>query len=454
MHQERPMNEQQFAILPTKRVFLRCALPGLLAMVVSSIYMMIDGIFVGRYIGSHALAAVNLAFPIIMILFAVGDMVAVGSAVKIAIALGEKDHTTANRIFSVAFCMILGIGVLFSLLGFLIAPFLIRTLIQDRQLAEVAWDYARFFLYFLPLIMPLFAVDNYLRICGKQTFSMWMNIVVAILNIVLDWLFLAKLGLDIRFAALATSISMMCGVMIALTPFFLKRLTLRFTVPRISARTIVGIFHNGSSEFFNNVSGSFMATVINGFLLHLGGGTAVAAYGIVMYIDSLLIMALYGILDSIQPPVSYNIGAGNWKKAREFFRLSCLVTAAVSFVCLLAMVCFPETLAWLFVKEDTDGVIALTVSALRLYAFAYVFLWLNMVISSFLTAMDRAGDSLTIMLFRALIFPAICLLILPQFLDIYGIFLTPAVSGALTAVISRFMWRKNQKRLHALGRIG
>ena len=186
------MNEQQFAILPTKRVFLRCALPGLLAMVVSSIYMMIDGIFVGRYIGSHALAAVNLAFPIIMILFAVGDMVAVGSAVKIAIALGEKDHTTANRIFSAAFCMILGIGVLFSLLGFLIAPFLIRTLIQDRQLAEVAWDYARFFLYFLPLIMPLFAVDNYLRICGKQTFSMWMNIVVAILNIVLDWLFLAK----------------------------------------------------------------------------------------------------------------------------------------------------------------------------------------------------------------------------------------------------------------------
>ena len=113
-----------------------------------------------------------------------------------------------------------------------------------------------------------------------------------------------------------------------------------------------------------------------------------------------------------------------------------------------------ETLAWLFAKEDTVGVIALTVSALRLYAFAYVFLWLNMVISSFLTAMDRAGDSLTIMLFRALIFPAICLLILPQFLDIYGIFLTPAVSGALTAVISRFMWRKNQKRLHALGRIG
>lgn len=120
------MNEVQFATLPTRKIFFRCALPGLLAMVVSSIYMMIDGIFVGRYIGSHALAAVNLAFPVIMILFAVGDMVAVGSSVKIALLLGQGKNKEANGLFSAAFCMILGIGVLFSLVGFLAAPRLIN----------------------------------------------------------------------------------------------------------------------------------------------------------------------------------------------------------------------------------------------------------------------------------------------------------------------------------------
>lgn len=135
-------------------------------MVVSSIYMMIDGIFVGRYIGSHALAAVNLAFPVIMILFAVGDMVAVGSSVKIALLLGQGKNKEANGLFSAAFCMILGIGVLFSLVGFFAAPKLITLLIKDTTLANVAWDYARIFLYFMPAIMPLFAVDNYLRICG------------------------------------------------------------------------------------------------------------------------------------------------------------------------------------------------------------------------------------------------------------------------------------------------
>lgn len=241
------MNEVQFATLPTRKIFFRCALPGLLAMVVSSIYMMIDGIFVGRYIGSHALAAVNLAFPVIMILFAVGDMVAVGSSVKIALLLGQGKNKEANGLFSAAFCMILGIGVLFSLVGFLAAPRLINLLIKDTTLAEVAWDYTRIFLYFMPAIMPLFAVDNYLRICGKANFSMWMNISVAVLNIILDWFFLAYLRLDIRFAALATSVSMTLGVLIALTPIVLRKLTLRFTRPRISLSTTLGIFHNGSS---------------------------------------------------------------------------------------------------------------------------------------------------------------------------------------------------------------
>ena len=402
-------------------------------MVVSSIYMMIDGIFVGRYIGSHALAAVNLAFPVIMILFAVGDMVAVGSSVKIALLLGQGKNKEANGLFSAAFCMILGIGVLFSLVGFFAAPKLITLLIKDTTLANVAWDYARIFLYFMPAIMPLFAVDNYLRICGKANFSMWMNISVAVL-------------LDIRFAALATSVSMTLGVLIALTPIFLRKLTLRFTRPRISLSTTLGIFHNGSSEFFNNISGSFMSTVVNAFLLHLGGGTAVAAYGIVMYLDSLLLMALYGILDSLQPPVSYNIGAGNHQKAREFFRLSCKVTAAISLACLLAMVCFPRELASLFLQENSAEVLEMTVTALRLYAPAYLFLWLNMVISSFLTAMDRAKDSLTIMLFRALIFPSLSLAIFPQILDVTGIFITPAISGALTVIISTTIWRRLGKQ--------
>lgn len=440
------MNEQQFAVLSTKKIFVKCAVPGLLAMVVSSIYVLADGIFVGRYIGSNALAAVNLAFPVIMILFAIGDMVAVGSSVKIAILLGEKKEQEACGLFSAAMLFICLIGLIFTAIGFLFAKTLIHFLITDPALADLAYDYTRIFLYFLPALMPLFAVDNYLRICGKATFSMWMNISVAVLNIFLDWLFLAKMGLGISSAAAATSISMFLGVLIALSPFFAKKLTLRFCRPKISAKTLLQVFHNGSSEFFNNVSGSFLSTVINGFLLKLGGGTAVAAYGIVMYLDSLLIMALYGILDSIQPPLSYNFGAKNLQKTKEFFRMSCFVTAALSLICMGAMLLFPQTLANLFLADHNQQVADMTKEALLLFAPSYLFLWLNMVVSSFLTGMDRAGDSLLIMLFRSLIFPALFLILLTNLWGVYGVFLTPAFSGGFTSLLSIAMWQKNRKQ--------
>ena len=126
--------------------------------------------------------------------------------------------------------------------------------------------------------------------------------------------------------------------------------------------------------------------------------------------------------------------------------MSCKVTATISMVCLLAMVCFPKELASLFLQENSEEVLEMTVTALRLYAPAYLFLWLNMVISSFLTAMDRARDSLTIMLFRALIFPALSLAIFPQILDVTGIFITPAISGALTVIISTTIWRRLGKQ--------
>lgn len=439
------MNETKFMTLSIPQVFLRCAVPGLFAMLVSSIYVMIDGIFVGRYIGSHALAAVNLAFPIIMMLFAVGDMIAVGSSVKIGLALGEGRTDEANGIFSACFFLILLVGVFFSCIGFLVAPWLIQTLITDTLLAEMAWDYARIFLYFMPILMPLFAMDNYLRICGQAQYSMWMNITAAVVNIFLDWLFLAKLGLGITYAALATAISMSLGVLVALVPFLCRRLTLRLTRPRLSLRTFFGIVHNGSSEFFNNISGSLLSTVINALLLGLGGNAAVAAYGIVMYLDSLLLMALYGILDALQPPISYNVGAGAYTRVQKLFRLTACVACGLSMLFFVGMLCFPEALTLLFIPEESPSVIGMSIDALRCYAPTYLFLWWNMLISSFLTAMDYAKASLRIMLFRSLLFPALFLVLLPQFWDVWGVFLTPAAAALLTALLAFWTWRHTTK---------
>lgn len=444
------MMEQQFTTLSVNRVFFKLAVPSVLSMVFSSIYMMSDGIFVGRFIGQQALAAVNLVMPILMILFAVSNMIAVGSSVKVSTALGAGQIDKARRLFSASVLMIVGVGVVFSVAGLLFAEPLIFAMIEDQVLADMACRYVRVFSLTFPFLMPLFAMDNFLRVCGKANYSMVLNIVVSVLNIILDWLFIARLGLGIEFSALSTAISMFFGSIFSFLPFFTKKITLHFAKPQISGAEVVGIFYNGGSEFFSSIAGSLIAAVVNGFLLSLGGAVAVASYGIVMYIDTLLIGILYGVLDSVQPAVSYNLGAGKVKRTLSFFRVSSIVTAGLSLLCMVGILLFPDTLAGIFVKDHDADVIEMTVAALILFAPSYLFTWLNMVTSAFLTAMDKPKESMIIMAFRAIIFPLACLIVLSSVMGVYGVFFTATASGALTFVMALVIWKKSAKRMCAM----
>ncbi|MEG2851784.1 MAG: MATE family efflux transporter [Hydrogenoanaerobacterium sp.] len=441
------MTEKQFITLPVKKVFAGLALPSIFSMVFSSIYMMSDGIFVGRFIGEHALAAVNLIMPVAMIIFALSDMIAVGSSVKVSTALGEGNIEKAKHLFSASVLMIIGLGFVFSVLGLFFIKPLIFSLIKDKMLAEMAYSYARVFTLAFPFIMPLFAMDNFLRACGQAKYGMWLNIIVSVLNIALDWFFIAHLGLGIEFSAISSVISMFLGVIFCFAPFFTGKLTLHFSKPKISLHEVIGIIHNGASEFFSSIAGSFIATVINVILLNLGGAVAIASHGIVMYIDTLLISILYGILDSIQPAVSYNLGAKESKRMFLFFKISCVFTAALSVLCMTFILLFPEFLVSIFSKDNNNEIINMTVIALLLFAPSYLFTWFNMVTSAFLTAMDKPKESMLIMMFRAIIFPILCLLLLTSFMGVYGVFLTATISGALTAVVALIIWVKASKKI-------
>ncbi|MEG2421768.1 MAG: MATE family efflux transporter, partial [Oscillospiraceae bacterium] len=379
--------------------------------------------------------------------FALSDMIAVGSSVKVSTALGEGEPQKARGLFSASVLMIVGLGVSFSLLGLLFAKPLIFTLIRDSMLAEQAYQYIRVFILALPFIMPLFAMDNFLRVCGKAKYSMWVNIVVSVLNIGLDWLFIGVWGLGIASSAVASVISMFLGALFCFAPFFTKKITLHFAKPAITRQEAIGIVYNGSSEFFSSVAGSFISTVLNGFLLSLGGALAVASYSVVMYIDTLLVGILYGITDAVQPAVSYNLGAGQPKRAFAFFKITGTTAALLSLLCMGGILLFPDALAGVFAQKGNPELVEMTVAALMLFAPSYLFTWFNMVTSAFLTAMDQPRASIVIMVFRAVVFPLICIFGLTSFMGVYGVFATAAVSGGLTAIVAFFVWKKTAKPL-------
>lgn len=420
---------------PTK-LFIKCAIPATLSMIFSGIYSIADGIFVGRCIGADALAAVNLVMPLIMISFALAEMIAVGSSVQLAMLLGQKEKELANRTFSVCIKVILGISVIIGLIFFFLSKPILMLMGTEGMALQYSIEYIRVYAVFSPLIIVYFAADNYLRICGKQNYSMALNIVTSVLNIVLDFLLLVVLKQGVWAAAFTSCISMAVGTVMALCPFFRNQLELKFVKGWISAKQFVKLVANGSSEFFANIASSIFSFILNIVLLSIGGATAVAAMSVVMYVESIASMMVSGMSDSMQPAISYCHGAGIKKRVHALEK-RVLVSAAV--LSLIACLLLRYGGAWVvpfFVKSDETELLALSIQAMSLYALSYLVNWIDGCLSGYLTALGQAGRSFIVSIMGTLVLPMVGLAVLVPPLGLAGVCLMPLFAGILSAVLS------------------
>ena len=436
------MEQELFRITPPKQLFIKFAIPSLVSMLFSGIYMMCDGMFVGKVIGSKALAAINLVFPIIMIVFAVSDMIVVGASVKIGIKLGERRLKEASNIFSIAILLMFIIDIIFIIIGLAFTKDIIFILIKDRQLAQLSYRFAYVFILALPIIAPFSALDNYLRLCGKVNLSTWVNIFVSILNTILDIIFIGYFKLGIEYVALSSVLSMFIGTLIFLYPFIMKKVALRFTKPKVNAKDILYIIYNGSPEFLNNISGSIMSIITNGFLFNYGGSVGVAAFSIVMYIDTLISPLLFGVIGCIQPVISYNYGARNYKRITQFFKITCIVGFTISIATMSITLMFPDFLVGLFSSKSDVEIIRMGKIALLLSAPSYLFNWFSMIVVSFLTGLEKATESIVVMLLESVMIPLILTVVLTKVIGVYGIFIIPSICGFISTAISFILWRK------------
>lgn len=444
---DRKVTEKEYKTLPIHTVFIKCSAPNILSMMFSSLYVIVDGIFIGKYIGNVGLAAVNLSWPFLMITFALADMIAVGSSVKISLNLGRGDEKFSSKIFSTSVLLVFMLSALFGSLAIIISQYMHYFMPDDLILADYTAKYLKCMGYFSVGFIPLFAMDNYLRICGKVKLSMYINIAASLLNIVLDWILLAKLGLGIEATAMATGISTSIGTLLALAIFASKKLTLKFTKPNLPLKDIWEIVYNGSSEFFSKITGSFMSILANTFLLIFGGSIAVSAYSIVMYVDGILKSIIYGIVDSLQPPISYNLGAKQLKRVLSIYKLSLIVTASLSFIVMIAFLIVPEMWVSMFINSNEQAIKEITVTALLLFAPSYLTSWYNIITSSILTSLDRPKESLIVMTANSIVFPIISIIALSYFMGLNGMFATPAVSQIATFFVCMYYWKKVKKAI-------
>lgn len=432
------MNSDIFEKLPPTQLFFRCAMPSMVTMTFGALYQIADGLFVGRFIGEDALAAVNIVMPVIMMVFAFSNMVATGASVRIAVLLGEKNRETASRVFSFTIKFLFVLSCLIGIIGFFLAEFFVRLLVPTAtaQAIEYGVTYLRVYAVFSPLATLSHATDNFLRVCGKEKLSMWLSIGPQLLNVLLDVILIAFCGQGVGAAAFTSCFAMALSAVTALYLFRGKSLDLYYTRKNISARMLGHILANGSSEFFSNISVSFMSIAYNYFLLKYGGTTGVAAFSVIMYVDSIIGMMIFGMCDSLQPAISYCYGAGLLKKVKSIFRRIVFSAIFLSVASMLFMMFAGRYVAPLFVKPEDTELLAVSIAGMELFSISYLTGWVDMCFSSYFTALERPVRSLLTSFFGTLVFPILFLCVLTPVFALKGVWYTAIAACTASAIFT------------------
>lgn len=428
-----PMNSSTlFSQTPPRKLFFLAAIPGAVSMLASALYQTLDGVFVGQFIGELAFAALNLAMPFVIINFSLADLIGFGSAVPISISLGKREEQEACNIFTCSCILIVATGVLIGGILFAAAPLLIRLMGAQGEFARLAVQYLQVYALCSPGTTMLFAVDNYLRICGYIRGSMWMNVLMSVLSCLLEVLFLGVFGWGIWAAALATCTSMFVCVLLSLIPFLRKRAVLRFCKPRFHARLVRQIVACGSPNFLNNIAGRITSILMNAILVRIGGEMAVSVYGILMFAEGFIQPLLYGMCDSLQPAVGYNWGAQQFSRVRAIETYCYVASAVVSLLAMAVLLAFPQQITALFVSDAGAQLIDTATGALRLFSLTYLTRWFSFATQSYMLAIEKPVPASLISVSTALLFPVLFIVVLWP-LGLTGIWLNFAATAVLAA---------------------
>lgn len=449
MQETDPIREN-YLTKPLGGLIFRNSMPAILSMLVMCLYQIVDGIFLGRKLGPEALASVNLLYPIFVILIGLAVMIGVGGNARIGVLLGAGDRHNAGKTLSLILCLGTGLGVIGSLITFLALPTIPSLLGAYGILADFATEYlTAIFLFFTPLILS-FILEQATRNDGRPVFATTVMVSTALLNILLDYLFIFPLDMGISGAAIATGIANACAAVVFLGRFGLKTLRrsqgLIFHSPGGGIRVMGKIAYNGSSEMMNELAGGVTTFLYNRTILAMLGAIALASFAIVQYLVIIGMMLLIGLGTGSQPIIGYNHGAGKTHRVRGILKrllAAGFVLGAVFFV-LLQTQAGPIT--QLFIPHHPET-LSMTIEISRFVSIALLFMPIGIISSMFFTSLLKAGNSLILSIARGFVFTVLGILILPRFLGVTGIWLTPVLAESLTGVLAITLlirWHRNE----------
>ena len=430
----------------TYRKLLQFVLPSIVMMVFTSIYGVVDGLFVSNYAGKTAFASINLVMPFIMVLGGIGFMIGTGGTALVSKVLGEGDREQANRYFSMMVLFTVLVGAVLTAIGIVFMEPVARFLGATPEMLHDCVLYGRIVISFTAAFMLQNVFQSFLIAAEKPKLGLAATVAAGVTNMVLDALFVAVFHWGIAGAAIATGISQCVGGLFPLLYFLrLNTSKLRLVRTKLELQPILNACGNGSSELMSNISSSIVSMVYNFQLLRYLGEDGVSAYGVLMYVQFIFIAIDIGYSIGCAPIVGFHYGAQNHAELKNMLKMSTRLMCASGLVLTILARVLAAPLAKIFVGYD-EGLYTLTCHAFRLFSFAFLFAGFNIFASSFFTALNNGLISAAISFLRTLVCQTSSVLLLPLLFDVDGIWYAITAAEIFATTISViFLFAKRKK---------
>ena len=427
---------------------LRFTLPSIVMMIFTSIYGVVDGIFVSNFAGKTAFAAINLIMPYLMVFGTLGFMVGTGGTALVSMTLGAGDKKKANEIFSLlVYVCIIG-GILLTILSIALMRPAAIILGATGQMLEDCVTYGIIVQLALTAYILQYAFQSFCITAEKPNLSLGMTVASGVCNIVLDALFVGMFRWGLVGAAVATAFSQILGGIIPIVYFLRPNDSLlRLGKCKFDGNALLRTCTNGSSELMSNLSMSLVSMLYNFQLIKYAGEDGIAAYGVIMYVNFIFIAIYIGFSIGSAPIVGYNHGAQNHGELKGLLRRSLVILTGFSGILTGAAVLLAEPLSAIFVSYD-PALFAMTVRAFRIYSLSFLLCGFNIYGSSFFTALNNGLISAIISFLRTLVCQCAAVLLLPLVFGLDGIWWSVLAAEGIALVLTLYFLVKNRQRYH------
>lgn len=435
-------------ILGTEKIsklFVKFSIPAIISMAIAGMQTMIDGIFLGNFVGPNAMASVNLVQPFTQVIIGFSMIISIGSLSFIGRSLGEGNNEKAQNIFKTSFIFMLAIAIIISIIGFLFSDSIAVLLGANDVLIESVSIYVKTTSIFAVSTSIMFLFGFIDRVIGRPDLYLKGTIVSLIVNIALDYILLKEFNMGIRGAAIATGIAFLSALFIVIWPMINKTSIVNIFVGNFDKSVIIPVAYNGSSEGVTSIATATTAYVFNMAFMKIAGEAGVAAFTTISYISQFGTLIMFGISDGIGPIISYNFGDKKHDRVKSILKLSDSIILGVGIILFIIIFVFGKILVSMFAGSNKD-VLELAVNGSKIYAFAFFMNGFNIVSSGYFTAIGDAKASIIIAASRGIVFIILGIIILPMILGTNGVWLTVPFAELMTFIIGLNLMKKSKSK--------